>query len=89
MVQETVAKGMERGSVENRNGVVDGVGDTDGEETVMVEGVDEVEGVAPEELVMGVPTVDGVVNDGVSVFRAHGGHRHILDVTAPGAQEYT
>ena len=86
---EAVAQGMERGSVENRNGVADGVGDMDGEETVAVESVDEVEGVASEEFVMGVPTVDRIMHDGVAVFRVHGGHRHVLDMTAPSAQEYT
>lgn len=89
LAEEVGPEGMERGSVDDRNGVVDGVGDTDGKEAVAVEGVDEVEGVASEEFVMGVPTVDRIVHDGVAVFRAHGGHRHVLDVTAPSAQEYT
>ena len=47
-MEETVAKGMERGSVYDRNGVADGVGDEEGDEPVEVEGVDEVEGVALE-----------------------------------------
>ena len=38
---------------------------------------------------MGVPAVDGVVHDAVVIFRAHGGYRHVLDMTAPGTQEYT
>ncbi len=89
LAEEIGPEGMEGGGVEDRDGVVEGVGDADGEETVAVEGVDEVEGVAPEEFVMGVPTVDRIMHDGVAVFRAHGGYRHVLDMTAPGAQEYT
>jgi len=86
LAEEVGPEGMEGGSVEDRDGVVDGVGDTDGEEAVAVEGVDEVEGVAPEEFVVGVPAVDRIMHEGVAVFCAHGGHRHVLDVTAPSAQ---
>ena len=86
---QLLTKRGECSGVDDRNGVADGVGDEEGDEPVAVEGVDEVEGVALEEFVMGVPAVDRVVHDAVVIFRAHGGHRHVLDMTAPGAQEYT
>lgn len=50
----------------------------------MIEGIDVIEGLGG-----GEPTINGIVDDRIAVFRAHGGHRHVLDMTAPGAQEYT